>query len=686
MTIFLASLFLLASPHCTTSQIVRVYTLELNVGNEDIDVEFGADDDFPAIARHLVATEKLEAGEGCSSTDCVVDVLVSMMQRKTESGTGRSGVLNKVHAVYGRATEHFLREQAKENRQRSETHYRSTHGLNSRDRGGVTAGTGHFASVPCVPPFCSFECAAFPLDSSELDALASTPSPPSSGGFSPIDDVFGAANWPPKPRECPGVFQSNHTRHSEQSAERRAPQRSLFPIRPIWIAVPEERVVWCVPRKGHAFANHVRNRTARSFEFGAGLEEEHLYHRSYRRSYFGTTRKKSGWDALRHVEILAAGSVPWFTNFDVVQGSNSTEQGPNSSSWTITGALLPPAQVLSHLPTRMLARYQQWLTQDGGSGSLVVPPAAHGSHGAVRGGRASSEVGDLGQGAIDFLRFDSDEYLRVAAALLGHTRRRLTTRSLARYILDSTGHGHIYVGDGSSSSGGQRSGRVLMLCGHGGEDYVRDMALHGFQRLLGSRFVDFVRPHHLYKLQEFGHTDDGGDGAEAPGEVVARRRLYGMGYTYAHHLIDDDGSGGGGGDDCPHTLVARDEFAPSRCGYFVDRSEAAIRRHLAEGPGAFFDLVIYGSVHRGRPLWDDVLASGFAPDHVVFVDGEDEFGEWSELHTALRQFGHLFVREVPEGCPPAIAPRCCDDQAAARLLLNAIVESSQVPTPHTNTK
>ena len=191
MTIFLASLFLLASPHCTTSQIVRVYTLELSVGNEDIDVEFGADDDFPAIARHLVATEKLEAGEGCSSTDCVVDVLVSMMQRKTESGTGRSGVLNKVHAVYGRATEHFLREQAKENRQRSETHYRSTHGLNSRDRGGVTAGTGHFASVPCVPPFCSFECAAFPLDSSELDALASTPSPPSSGGFSPIDDVFG---------------------------------------------------------------------------------------------------------------------------------------------------------------------------------------------------------------------------------------------------------------------------------------------------------------------------------------------------------------------------------------------------------------------------------------------------------------------------------------------------------------
>ena len=32
------------------------------------------------------------------------------------------------------------------------------------------------------------------------------------------------------------------------------------------------------------------------------------------RSYFGLTWKKAGWDCLRHLELLAAGYVPLFTD------------------------------------------------------------------------------------------------------------------------------------------------------------------------------------------------------------------------------------------------------------------------------------------------------------------------------------------------------------------------------------
>ena len=78
---------------------------------------------------------------------------------------------------------------------------------------------------------------------------------------------------------------------------------------------------------------------------------------------------------------------------------------------------------------------------------------------------------DLGQGAIDFLRFDSDEYLRRS----GCTPRAHATQSY--HALSGQVHSrqhwsacHIYVGDAPGSPAGSVSGRVLMLCGHGGED------------------------------------------------------------------------------------------------------------------------------------------------------------------------------------------------------------------------
>ena len=56
-------------------------------------------------------------------------------------------------------------------------------------------------------------------------------------------------------------------------------------------------------------------------------------------------------------------------------------------------------------------------------------------------------------------------------ALLGHTHRRLTSASLGRYLLESSGHGHL-LDPGSN-------GTVLMLGSHGHPDYSRDMVLHG---------------------------------------------------------------------------------------------------------------------------------------------------------------------------------------------------------------
>ena len=41
-------------------------------------------------------------------------------------------------------------------------------------------------------------------------------------------------------------------------------------------------------------------------------EEE--YYNEYKKSYFAITKKKGGWDCMRHYEILANGCIPYFIN------------------------------------------------------------------------------------------------------------------------------------------------------------------------------------------------------------------------------------------------------------------------------------------------------------------------------------------------------------------------------------
>ena len=47
-------------------------------------------------------------------------------------------------------------------------------------------------------------------------------------------------------------------------------------------------------------------------------KNEKSYYQQYQDSYFGFTMMKGGWDCLRHYEIIASGSLPYFMNLDKV--------------------------------------------------------------------------------------------------------------------------------------------------------------------------------------------------------------------------------------------------------------------------------------------------------------------------------------------------------------------------------
>ena len=225
-------------------------------------------------------------------------------------------------------------------------------------------------------------------------------------------------------------------------------------LRPIFIGIPESEVVGCVPRKRVAVQGGIRDprRNGSAAEYLFGPAEEAEYKRAYRDAYFGATRRKAGWDCLRHYEIVASGAVPRFET-------------------DLAGC---PELTLAFWPKRLLARLA----------GLEPDPR----------------------------RLDADGlYAAAAAALLAFARLRLTTRALARYVLETSGHP------------GARS--VLFLSAHPSPDYVRDMLLHGLKLTVPS-VVDMIRPAHLYAPPWQQAPARGDDRSGANG-------LYGHGFSYA---------------------------------------------------------------------------------------------------------------------------------------------------------
>lgn len=138
----------------------------------------------------------------------------------------------------------------------------------------------------------------------------------------------------------------------------------------------------------------------------------------------------------------------------------------------------------------------------------------------------------------------------------------------------------------------------ILFLSEGGptQDYLRDCVAHGMRTLFGPDFVDVRRLDSMYQ------------GAD-------RAQMYGKGFTLYGLLPDIE----------------------------VDRTD--IPRKISR---RYFDLVIYGSIHRHQDFLHEVASQYRAPQ-VIFIDGEDHPGYLSGLG------GITFKRELynPQpGCFP----------------------------------
>lgn len=82
---------------------------------------------------------------------------------------------------------------------------------------------------------------------------------------------------------------------------------------PIQFCIPKEKIRPIdLSRKTRLMSPLIPGDTSTYIYYG----DESKYYDQYSESYFGRTKKKGGWDCCRHHEILAAGTLPYFQDFE----------------------------------------------------------------------------------------------------------------------------------------------------------------------------------------------------------------------------------------------------------------------------------------------------------------------------------------------------------------------------------
>ena len=177
---------------------------------------------------------------------------------------------------------------------------------------------------------------------------------------------------------------------------------------------------------------------------------------------------------------------------------------------------------------------------------------------------------------------DMREYTTVSRELLSYLRENLTTRKMAEYVLQRVCR--------------SETKRILYLSGNVSPDYLRCVTLHGFKDLMGANCHDYPKVPHLYKTNHIDYS-----------------RLYGRGITYSN-LLD--------------SMVRDDSLDNSIEDDIINRR---------------YDLIIYGSYHRGMPFYDQVLRT-YAPSEIVLLCGEDE--HICDCKNHVNKGYNVFVREL----------------------------------------
>ena len=174
---------------------------------------------------------------------------------------------------------------------------------------------------------------------------------------------------------------------------------------PISFAVPKEKILKNINEKPDNLLAPLIPGKLSTYIY----EDEKAYYNMYANSIFGITNKKLGWDSLRHYEILMNGCIPLFLNI---------EDCPK-----LTLTTLPKDRLLNIYNNfhRILQLYSPFKIYKKKFLSIK---------------KIFSYIPNMfkNKSAPTFLR-DNSKVLEIKNELLNYTHQKLTTESLAKYVL-----------------------------------------------------------------------------------------------------------------------------------------------------------------------------------------------------------------------------------------------------------
>lgn len=253
---------------------------------------------------------------------------------------------------------------------------------------------------------------------------------------------------------------------------------------PISFAISETKIVPEIPEKTRDFAFIIPGNLNTYI-----YDNEQDYYQDYQRSFYAITCKKGGWDCMRHYEILANGCIPYFVDLDYC-----------------------PQNTMHLLPKKLIKE------------AMNLPGVSYGK--------------------INHAVFNKKRYYEILAELLEYTRKHLSTRGMAQYLLDTIGY-----------SG---KGKILFLSWDADGDYLKTAILIGLKQIDPENVIDFPKVDIIYTNYQGCTTN-----------------MWGKGFTRTKVI-----------DDVP-----------------VDRTDIENRIKNKE-----FECIIYGYVHHGCMFHDIVKA------------------------------------------------------------------------------
>lgn len=292
-------------------------------------------------------------------------------------------------------------------------------------------------------------------------------------------------------------------------------------IHPIHFTIHSSKIVEEIPTKTKLLSTIIPGNT-HAYTF----DTEEDYYKEYQTSMFAITRKKGGWDCMRHYEILANGCIPYFEKM---------EDCPKNTMTTFPFQLVKEAMVL----------YDKMKLEDN--------PLEN--------------------------KANVDKYHFYINLLLEHTRKYLTNEAIVKHILEKSGH--------------KDAKKILFLSYDIKPDYLRCVTLTGFKDYFKENCHDIPRIDHIYKDYRANLHD-----------------LYGRGITYTKIV-------------CPS--------------YRNDELDKTILEDIKNHK---YDIVIYGSFHRGLIFYNEVQMA-YKPNEIIILCGEDEGCH----HYCCRNNNTVFLRE-----------------------------------------